>query len=213
MPRWHAYLKFTHRWELPAVAAAVNTTRRCCQMRPGSLAPSSSRGTSILSHWAAVRQADVQGGGNAARTSIMASRTDHIRTQLQQASGDIRATRRTAQSLLHSWQKVIYDDSECADLVGKFSSFFVDKVRRIRDNIASALQQSSPRVFAARPHTGPELSDFQPVTIDEVRKLLSSIAAGRYACHSTEGLRGSLCTGHHHTRQLVTADRKVPSTL
>ena len=70
---------------------------------------------------------------------------------------------------------MFYDDSECADLVGKFSSFFVDKVRRILDNIASALQQSSPRMFAARPHTGPELSDFQPVTIAEVRKLLASI--------------------------------------
>jgi len=112
---------------------------------------------------------------NAARTSVMTSRTDHIRAQLQQASGDVRATWHTAQSLLHSRQKVICDDSEFADLVSKFSSFFVDKVRRIRDNIASALQQSSPRMFAARPHTGPELSDFQPVAIDEVRKLLASI--------------------------------------
>ena len=34
MPRWHAYWKFTHRWELAAVAAAVNTTRTCFQMRP-----------------------------------------------------------------------------------------------------------------------------------------------------------------------------------
>jgi len=39
------------------------------------------------------------------------------------------------------------------------------------------------------------------------------IATGRSACVSTEGLRRSLRTGHHHTRQLVTADRKVPSTL
>jgi len=39
------------------------------------------------------------------------------------------------------------------------------------------------------------------------------IADGRYACLSTEGLRGSLRTGHHYTRQLVTADLKVPSTL
>ena len=31
-------------------------------------------------------------------------------------------------------------------------------------------------MFAARPHTGPELSAFQPVTIDEVRKLLASIS-------------------------------------
>ena len=75
--------------------------------------------------------------------------------------------------------KVIYYDSECAELVGKFSSFFIDKVRRILDNIASELQQSSPRVFAARPHTGPELSVFQPVTIDEVRKLLASIPRKR----------------------------------
>ena len=30
-------------------------------------------------------------------------------------------------------------------------------------------------MFAARPHTGLELSDFQQVTIDEVRKLLASI--------------------------------------
>jgi len=81
---------------------------------------------------------------NAARTSIVTSRADHIRTQLQQALGDIRATWRTAQSLLHSRQKVIYEDSECADLVGKFSLFLVDKVRHIRENIASALQQSSP---------------------------------------------------------------------
>jgi len=28
-----------------------------------------------------------------------------------------------------------------------------------------------------------------------------------------EGLRGRLCTGYYHTRQLVTADRAVPSTL
>ena len=106
----------------------------------------------------------------------MTSRADHIKTQLDQASGDIRATWHTAQTLLHSRQKVVHDDAECADLVGKFSQFFVDKVRRIRDSITSALQQSSTRVFAARPHTGPELSAFQPVTIDEVRKLLTSIS-------------------------------------
>jgi len=105
----------------------------------------------------------------------MTSRADNIRTQLQPASGDIWTTWGTVQSLLHSRQKVIYDDSECADLVGKFSLFFVDKVRCIRDNIASALQQSSPRMFAAGPHTGHELSVFQPMTIDEVRKLLASI--------------------------------------
>ena len=62
----------------------------------------------------------------ASRDSIMTSRADHIKTQLEQASGDIRDTWRTAQTLLHSRQKVIHDDKECADLVGKFSQFFVD---------------------------------------------------------------------------------------
>ena len=35
----------------------------------------------------------------ASRDSIMTSRADHIKTQLEQASGDIRATWRTAQTL------------------------------------------------------------------------------------------------------------------
>ena len=54
------------------------------------------------------------------------------------------------------------------------------------------------------------------MTIDEVRKLLASISRKTSPLDvllvSTEGLRGSLRTGHHHTRQLVAADRKVLST-
>jgi len=148
----------------------------------------------------------------------MTSRADHIRTQLQQAFGDIRATWRTAQSLLHSRQKVIYGDSECADLVGKFSSFFVDKVRRIRDNIASALQQSSPpgvrctTAYQSRV-IGFPAGDYRRGLEAAGVHTTQDIAAGRSACLSTEGLRGNLRTGHHHTRQLVTADQKIPSTL
>jgi len=43
---------------------------------------------------------------NAARTSITTSLADNIRTQLKQASDDIRATWRTAQSLLHRRQRL-----------------------------------------------------------------------------------------------------------
>jgi len=67
----------------------------------------------------------------------MTSRADHT------SKRQVRRGPHTAPILLHSRQKVIYDDSECAQLIGKFSLFFVDKVRRIRDNIVSALQQSS----------------------------------------------------------------------
>ena len=81
---------------------------------------------------------------------------------------------------------------------------------------ATAVQ---PRVLAARLHIGPELSDFQPVTIDEVRKLLASIPS---KTSPLEVLPVSLLKDcaevfapaiTMHTRQLVTADRKVPSTL
>ena len=105
----------------------------------------------------------------------MTSRADHLKAQLEQASGDIRATWHTVQSLLHSRQTVVYDDTECADPVDKFSKFFVDKVSCIRDNIMAALLQSSHRMFAPRLHIGPKLSVFPPVTIDEFRKLLTSM--------------------------------------
>ena len=39
-------------------------------------------------------------------------------------------------------------DAQCADRVDKFSDFFVDKVRRICDNITTALLQSPYRLFA-----------------------------------------------------------------
>ena len=103
-------------------------------------------------------------------------------------------------------------------LVDKFSQFFVDKVRRIRDNISTALQQQSSRVFAARQHTGPELSAFQPATIDEVRKLLTSMPRKTspldvLPVFTTEGLCGRLCTGRHDTCQPVTANRAVSRTF
>jgi len=112
---------------------------------------------------------------SAARDSIMKSRADYIKSQLDEAAGDTRATWRTAQRLLHSRENETYDDTECMELVSKFSEYFVDKVRRIRDNIAEALHHLADRVFAVRLHTGPELTSFQPVTVDEVRKMLSSM--------------------------------------
>jgi len=57
----------------------------------------------------------------------------------------------------------------------KFSDLFTDKVQHIRDNISAALQQSTDRLFATGPHTGPQLSAFQQVAVGEVRKLLTSM--------------------------------------
>jgi len=112
-----------------------------------------------------------------ARESILKSRADHIKSEFDEAAGDVRATWRTAQRLLHSRHKVVYDDAppQCAQLISTFCQFFVDKVKRIRDNISAALQSSVRRTFAIRQHLGPQLSSFEPVTTEEVRKLLSGM--------------------------------------
>jgi len=110
-----------------------------------------------------------------ARENILKSRADHIKSELDEATGDVCATWRTAQRLLHSRHKVVYDDAQCAQLVSTFCQFFVDKVKRICDNISAALQSSVRRTFATRQHFGPQLSSFEPVTTEEVRKLLSGM--------------------------------------
>ena len=98
-----------------------------------------------------------------------------IKSELDDASGDVHATWRTAQRLLHSKQKVVYNDTQCTQLVSTFCQFFVDKVRRIQDNISAALQLSARRTFAVRQHLGPELLLFEPVTVEEVQTLLSGM--------------------------------------
>jgi len=107
--------------------------------------------------------------------SIVKSRADHIKSKLDDVAGDIGATWRTAQSLLHNYNKVVYSDAECVSLVSTFCQFFIDKVNRIRDNIAAALQSTVRRVFTDRPYLGPMLSSFQMVADEEVRCLLSAM--------------------------------------
>jgi len=56
-----------------------------------------------------------------------------------------------------------------------FFKFFVDKVNRIRSNIAVALQSTVRSAFTDGPYLGPALSSFQPVTTEEVHRLLSAM--------------------------------------
>ena len=104
-----------------------------------------------------------------ARESILKSPADHINSELDEAAGDFHATWRTAQRLLHSRHKVVWTTPRRATIVSTFYQFFVDKVRRIRDNI------SARRTFVVRQHFGPQLSTFESLTTEEVRKLLSGM--------------------------------------
>jgi Reverse transcriptase (RNA-dependent DNA polymerase)/Endonuclease-reverse transcriptase len=111
----------------------------------------------------------------AARDSIQRSRADHIRERLASVSGDVKSTWRTARDLLHMNHKIVHDDADCEKLVATFCRFFIDKVSMIRANLAAALQSSVRRDFATRHHTGPSLSSFEPVTTDEVHRLLAAM--------------------------------------
>jgi len=69
------------------------------------------------------------------------SQTDHIKAELDEVSGDIRATWRMEQKLQHSKAKAVFDDIECAKLVSMFYQFFADKVNKNRDNISKSLSR------------------------------------------------------------------------
>jgi len=59
----------------------------------------------------------------AARESILKSRADHIKAELHEVFGDIGASWRTVQRLLHSKHKAVFDDDECVKLVSTFNQF------------------------------------------------------------------------------------------
>jgi len=57
-----------------------------------------------------------------------------------------------------------------------FSQFFVDKINRIRDSLTTALQASTgSRLFVTRTFVSNELSVLSPVTVGDVRRLLSKM--------------------------------------
>ena len=102
----------------------------------------------------------------AARDHIQKSRSDHIREQLDAASGDMKSTWRVAQRLLHTNRQAVHGDADCATLVATFSQYFVQKISQIRANIESTLQSMTVRHFEVRRHAGPKLSTLSEVTLD-----------------------------------------------
>jgi len=144
-------------------------------------------------------------------------RITHIKSQLEEVFGDIRATWRTAKNLLHSVDSELFI-TECADLVNKFSDFFTDKVRRIRDNISTALHNCKQSVSAltVRHQTavvglsaGDNRRGSEAADLDAVQ----DIAARRPAMSLAQGLRRCLHTSHHQTHQRVAIGWNVPGTF
>jgi len=87
----------------------------------------------------------------------------------------------------------------CAD---DFASFFRDKVAAIRASTASA---ASPTIIAQR--QAPSLSTFEPVTVDEVTKLLNKMPAKSYSHMAVETSDILHRTNHLPSLQFVHCDR------
>jgi len=109
-----------------------------------------------------------------AREAIDRSRSDDIRQRFADVAGNHAATWRVTREVLHRGHRTVHSDAECRSLADSFGQFFTDKIMKIHASIAASLQHLSGPVFTARQHVGPKLSQFAPVTYDEVYKVLKA---------------------------------------
>jgi len=112
------------------------------------------------------------------REKIDQSRTNQIKEQMCAAAGDSRSLWRTAKQLLHSPPPVNTTNDDDASLCNDFSTFFSDKVGRVRTAAAAVVDECIGGNHGQAPdkqHIGPSLSAFSDVTVAEVVKLLNQL--------------------------------------
>ena len=105
-------------------APLQTSRRRCCQHDNRSLSEEVRRAKQLCRrlerrYRRTGLQSDKQAylsACSAARDSILRSRADRIKSKLDEVSGDVGAAWRTAQRLLHSKHKTVYNDTECVKL-------------------------------------------------------------------------------------------------
>ena len=113
----------------------------------------------------------------AARISVAKSPADNLQRSFEEVAGDQYATWRKAQQVLHSKPTVYRSVEEYSTLVTEFSKFFVDKLPHIRNSMSTLLCSFPASYFQPRSYTGPFLTDFTPVTVEEVQRIVLSMPA------------------------------------
>jgi len=114
----------------------------------------------------------------AARAAISESRSNYIRQRFDEAAGDCKTTWRATNDVLHRGRRTYHSDDECRLLSSKFATFFVDKLHRVQRTVADRLMQSPAFDLPNEPPVIPppsRLFYFAPVTVSEVRKLLTPV--------------------------------------
>ena len=79
---------------------------------------------------------------------------------------------RSLHKLLHSRPTQNYTEDECSTLVNSFNSFFISKITKIHESIANTLASSPISPFPTRQFSGTPTSVLQPVSSEEVLKLI-----------------------------------------
>jgi len=107
---------------------------------------------------------------------ITASRRNFIRSQLEE-SADPKKRWRVVKNVLHNDTRSCLPLADCTRLCTTFAQFFVDKINTIKQNVAHKLSNLPHIPLTDCHHTGNKLDTLQPVTVNEVQKVLSHIPA------------------------------------
>ena len=110
----------------------------------------------------------------AAKIAILNSRASSIKEELNSDTNP-RSMWRSLHKLLHSRPTQNYTEDECSTLVNSFNSFFISKITKIHESIANTLASSPISPFPTRQFSGTPISVLQPVSSEEVLKLIHSL--------------------------------------
>jgi len=114
-----------------------------------------------------------------ANNLIIGSRKDHFAKRLADVNAGSKQRWSAVKELLHSRdQSSLPQLSEMKQLCNTISSFFNNKFHRMKDTIASRLPDVNYNPFICDGvHHGPQLTEFTPVTVEEVMKRLNTMPA------------------------------------
>jgi len=112
----------------------------------------------------------------AANATILQARRQFYMNRIVAADADPRHRWTILRDLLHSTSpSEILSVQDCKQRCRMFADFFTQKVRAVKSKIASSLDQPADPLYADKSHHGDDMHDVTPPTIEEVKKLITSM--------------------------------------
>ena len=155
-----------HSWKLSDAAVKAKAFRRRCEKSYRKSKLESDR----IKYRTACRETN---------RLIIQSQQEFFQNKLNESKADQRSTWQTANDILHRGSDGDVgnsDPEQSATLCSSFKDFFIDKIVKIRLNIASLLRGRGPfqHIFHAHP-VDSVLSDLPPTSPDEVAKVIAGM--------------------------------------